>query len=164
MVYHYLKRHILFNSNGLAIWSGFPDITHVKKIMANLIGHFGRHDLVSVRILPYFKLIRAISEMDMWYTFWSDTYKNVKWIALTRKFADRKWPQVGLLNMIKLKFYMEYPYLKLHILFNSNGLAIWYGFPDITHITKIMAQNRPFWPPWPSFCPNLAQFRKRPSY
>ena len=23
---------------------------------------------------------------------------------------------------------------KKHILFNSNGLAIWYGFPNITHI------------------------------
>ena len=27
-----------------------------------------------------------------------------------------------------------YPYLKLHILFHSNGLAIWHGFPDIRHI------------------------------
>ena len=31
---------------------------------------------------------------------------------------------------------MAYPYLKLHILFNSNGLAIWSGFPDIAHIRK----------------------------
>ena len=29
--------------------------------------HFGRHDLVSVRILPNFELIRAISEMDIRY-------------------------------------------------------------------------------------------------
>ena len=29
---------------------------------------------------------------------------------------------------------MAYPYLKLHILFNSNGLAIWSGLPDIMHI------------------------------
>ena len=35
MVYPYLKLHILFNSNGLAIWSGFPDITQIKKIMAD---------------------------------------------------------------------------------------------------------------------------------
>ena len=65
----YLKLHILFNSNGLAIWCGFPDITHVKKI----IGYLGRHDLVSVRILPNFELVRAISEMDIWYKFWGDT-------------------------------------------------------------------------------------------
>ena len=26
---------------------------------------------------------------------------------------------------------MVYPYLKLHILFNGNGLAIWCNFPDI---------------------------------
>ena len=64
-------------------------------------------------------------------------------------------------KLIKLKFFIVYPYLKLHILFNtcSNGLAIWSGFLDITHIKKIMADNLPFWPPWPSFCPNLAQFR-----
>ena len=55
---------------------------------------------------------------------------------------------------------MVYPYRKLHILFYSNGLAIWSGFPDITHITKIMADNLPFWPPQPSFCPNLAQLVK----
>ena len=31
----------------------------------------------------------------------------------------------AILNLIKLK---------LHILFYSNGLAIWHGFPHITHI------------------------------
>ena len=39
---------------------------------------------------------------------------------------------------------MVHPYLKLHILLDSNGLAMWSGFPDITHITKIMADNLPF--------------------
>ena len=72
MVYPYLELHILFYSNGLAIWSGFPDITHIKKRMADN-RHFGHHDLVSVRILPNFELIRAISEIDIWYKFWSDT-------------------------------------------------------------------------------------------
>ena len=28
----------------------------------------------------------------------------------------------------------------------SNGLAIWSGFPDITHTKKITAENLPFWP------------------
>ena len=46
-----------------------------------------------------------------------------------------------MLNLIKLIFFMVYPYLKLHILFNSNGLASWSGFPDITHIKKIMASS-----------------------
>ena len=69
MVNPYLELHILLYSNGLAIWSGFPDITHIKKI----IGHFGRHDLVSVRILLNFELIRANSEIDIWYKFWSET-------------------------------------------------------------------------------------------
>ena len=69
MVYPYVKLHILFDSNGLAIWSGFLDITHIIKIIAD----FGRHDLVSVRILPNFELIRANSEMDVWCKCWSDT-------------------------------------------------------------------------------------------
>ena len=30
---------------------------------------------------------------------------------------------MAILNFIKLKFFMVYPYLKLHIFFNSNGLA-----------------------------------------
>ena len=77
MGYPYLKLHILCNSNGLAIWSGFPDITHSKKLWP-IIGHFGRHDLISVRILPNFEFIRAISEMDVWYKFWNDTLKNVE--------------------------------------------------------------------------------------
>ena len=72
MAYPYLELHILFYSNGLAIWSGFPDITHIKKKW-QIISHFGRHDLVSVRILPNFELIRAISEIDIWYKFWSET-------------------------------------------------------------------------------------------
>ena len=59
MVYPYLKLHILFDINGPAIWSGFPDITYIKKIMAD---NLGRHDLVSVRILPNFEL-RTISEI-----------------------------------------------------------------------------------------------------
>ena len=34
---------------------------------------YGSHDLVSVRILPNFEVIRAISEIDIWYKIWSDT-------------------------------------------------------------------------------------------
>ena len=59
MVYPYLKLHILFNSNGQAIRSGFLDIMHIKKIMAD---NLGRLDLVSVRILPNFELIRDINK------------------------------------------------------------------------------------------------------
>ena len=50
-------------------------------------------------------------------------------------------------NFIMFKFFMVYLYLELHILFYSNGLAIWSGFPDITYNKQIMADNRPFWPP-----------------
>ena len=52
--------------------------------------------------------------------------------------------EVTILNFIMLKFFMVYPYLELHILFYSNGLAIWSGFPDIMHIKKLMADNRHF--------------------
>ena len=38
-----LKPHILFYSNGLAIWHGFRDITHIKKWP--IVEHFGRCDL-----------------------------------------------------------------------------------------------------------------------
>ena len=39
----------------------------------------------------------------------------------------------AILNLIKFNFlwYIDL-YLKLHILFNGNGLAIWSSFPDIT--------------------------------
>ena len=53
----------------------------------------------------------------------------------------------AILNLIKLNFFMVYPNMKLNILFNSNGLAILSGFPDITHIKNIMVDNRPVWSP-----------------
>ena len=52
----------------------------------------------------------------------------------------------AILNLIQLNFFMVYPDLKLNILFDSKGLAIWSGFAEITHIKK-MADNRPFWQP-----------------
>ena len=41
--------------------------------------------------------------------------------------------KLGILNLIDLKLFREYPYLKLHILFHINGPAIWHGLPDIRH-------------------------------
>ena len=41
---------------------------------------------------------------------------------------------MAILNLLELKFLRVYPYLKPHILFYSNGLAICYGLSDITHI------------------------------
>ena len=38
-----------------------------------------------------------------------------------------------LLNLIKVTFLKTYPSLKQHILFHSNGLAIWHSFSSITH-------------------------------
>ena len=53
-------------------------ILRILKKLWPIIGHFGRHDLISVLILPNFELIRAISEMDVWYKFWNDMLKNVE--------------------------------------------------------------------------------------
>ena len=39
---------------------------------------------------------------------------------------------------IELKFFRAHPYLKLRILFYSNSLAIWLGYPDITILELIM--------------------------
>ena len=44
----------------------------------------------------------------------------------------------AILNLMRLKFFIVYPHLKLQILFYSNGLAILSGFLDIT---KIVADN-----------------------
>ena len=41
------------------------------------------------------------------------------------------------LNLIKLKSFRTYPSLKLHLLFNSNGLAIWHSFPIINFFHAI---------------------------
>ena len=65
--YPSLKPHILFSSNGLAIWHGFPDITHLKNIAAD-----SRRDLLISKRVPIFELIRALGEMDIWYQLWSD--------------------------------------------------------------------------------------------
>ena len=72
MVYPYLK---LFISNGQLSGLIFKILRILKKLWP-IIGHFGRHDLISVRILPNLELIRAISEINVWYIFQSDTYKN----------------------------------------------------------------------------------------
>ena len=40
----------------------------------------------------------------------------------------------AILNMIELNLFRAYRSQNLHVLFYSNGLAIWHGFSDITHI------------------------------
>ena len=68
-----LKPHILFYSNGLAIWHRFPDILRIlkKKKIADAI--FRHLDLIFGQCAPIFKFIWAIDEINIWYTFWSDT-------------------------------------------------------------------------------------------
>ena len=51
-------------------------------------------------------------------------------------FAIKIGGSSAILTLIKLNFCKVYPYLKLNILFDSKGLAIWSGFPEIAHIEK----------------------------
>ena len=71
---------------------------------------------------------------------------NKKMLSESKKLTNRIHRRSAILNLIKLNFFMVYSYLKLNILFNSKGLAIWSGFSDNTHIKKIMVDIRPFWP------------------
>ena len=68
--YSSMKPHILFYRNGLAIWHGFPDITHIKNNADNL--PFWR-DLVFGWCAPIFELVLAIGKIDIKFKFWSDT-------------------------------------------------------------------------------------------
>ena len=51
---------------------------------------------------------------------------------------------VGHLNLIELNFSSAYLYLKPHIWFYSNGLAIWHGLQDIRHMKGNLAHGRLF--------------------
>ena len=86
--------------------------------------------------LARFELIRAISEMDIWYKFEAIDKKMLSESCYQENLPIRIGCRSAILNLIKLNFFIVYPYLKVHVLFNSNGLAIWSGFLDITHIQK----------------------------
>ena len=61
----------------------------------------------------------------------------------------------AILNWIELNFLGHvYPSLKPHILYHSNGLAIWHGFPDNKHIKDNNANGHK----------SLAQFIKDEAY
>ena len=45
-----------------------------------------------------------------------------------------KVKRLAILNLIRLKTFAVYSHLKPHIMFNTNGLAMWHGFPVIMHI------------------------------
>ena len=42
--------------------------------------------------------------------------------------------KAAILNLIKSNFFKMHPHLKSHILFNSNGLAIQHGLPNIARV------------------------------
>ena len=48
---------------------------------------------------------------------------------------------VSYFELDRVKFFRTYPSLKPHILYHSNGLAIWHGFPDNKHIINIKDNN-----------------------
>ena len=48
---------------------------------------------------------------------------------------DNNGRMSAILNLIEKNFFRVHPSMKSHIiLFHNNGLALWQGFPDITHI------------------------------
>ena len=62
MVFPYLKPHILFNSNGLAIWHGFPVITHIivksgHRFEFDQLKFFMRYSYVQVHILQVYQIL-----------------------------------------------------------------------------------------------------------
>ena len=57
-----------------------------------------------------------------------------KVFQLIRIYSSQKWPQVDHFEIDQVEILTVYPHLKLHILFNSNGLATWHSFPVIPHI------------------------------
>ena len=63
-----------------------------------------------------------------------------------RKFGDREWPQAGHSEFYHVEISHGISLPGTAHLFYRNSLAIWSGFPDITHIKKVMANNQPFWP------------------
>ena len=56
MVYPYLKLQILFYSNGLAIWSGFPVITHIEVKSGRRSAILNLIKLKCFMVYPYLKL------------------------------------------------------------------------------------------------------------
>ena len=42
--------------------------------------------------------------------------------------------KAAILNLIESKFFKMHPHLESHILFYSNGLAIWHGLPNNGHV------------------------------
>ena len=113
MVYPHPKLHFLFDSNGLAIWPNFPDITLFKKIM-QIIYHFGCHNLVSTWILPNFELIWAISEIDLWYTFLRNTQKNCRVNHFNKKIY---WSKKSQCNQVKCEIIQALVMINLYVKF-----------------------------------------------
>ena len=57
-----------------------------------------------------------------------------QWFSSYYVYSSEKWPQVGYFEFDQVEISTVYSQLKPYILFNSNGLAIWHGFPVIMHI------------------------------
>ena len=129
MAYSPLKLHILFYSNWLATWYGFPNITHFEIDNCRMSAIFNLTELKFLRTYPSLKrhLLFNRNGLAIWQAFPVIKYIKVK----------SSWPLVGHLEFNKIDIFTVYPYLKPHISLNSNGLAIWKGFPLITYIQML---------------------------
>ena len=92
-----MTSRIVFYSNDLAIWHGFPDITHIKV-------NNGRHFIE----LQFF---RAFSSMETHILFYSNNQ------AIWHDLLDIKYIKVNncrksaIFNLIDLNFFRTYPFI-----------------------------------------------------
>ena len=164
-----LKPHILFYSNGLATWYGFPDITHFKVDNCRKSAIFNLIDSKFVRTYPFLKphLLFNSNGLAIWHDVPVIKHSKVK---SGRRWSSRNFHRISqpetahivlaickvfqLLRIFKSKVAALLPFWiwsnwhfhgislpKPHILFDSNSLAIWQGFPVITHIEVRMGRR-----------------------
>ena len=66
--------------------------------------------------------------------YWSSYLVQFSYIMHIKVNKDHMF---AILNFTELNFFRAYPPLKPHILFYSNGFAIWHSFSDITHFDNV---------------------------
>ena len=118
--YPSLKLHLLFNSDGLAIWHYFPVIKHIKVKSGNRSAILKLIKLIFFTVYPYLQphiffnsngLDRNLGRFSSYYVYSIEKHSKVN--KFYQSEISRAYPPP--------------------LLFYCNGLAIWYGFPDITH-------------------------------
>ena len=115
---------ILFITNGLVIWHGFPDIRHFDtNNWCNLAIFIWEFKFFRTYHFLKLHILLNSNGLAIWHNFWVITHIKVKSSC-----------KAAILNLMKLKLLRIYPYQKLHNMFNSYCIGIWHVFPVIRHI------------------------------